>query len=86
LLHGPPGTGKTSLIMAIANALEFNIYDLELTTVQIQHRGAEQWSRRRGGVCGWEQVVRHLTVERAAPRAERSTGDAIAVVFAVGSR
>nr|AGT16513.1 hypothetical protein SHCRBa_119_B13_F_90 [Saccharum hybrid cultivar R570] len=33
LLHGPPGTGKTSLIVSIANALEFNIYDLELTTV-----------------------------------------------------
>jgi hypothetical protein len=34
LLHGPPGTGKTSLIAAIANLLEFDIYDLELTTVQ----------------------------------------------------
>ncbi|WVZ59102.1 hypothetical protein U9M48_009300 [Paspalum notatum var. saurae] len=33
LLHGPPGTGKTSLIAAIANLLEFDIYDLELTTV-----------------------------------------------------
>ncbi|AQK66666.1 AAA-ATPase [Zea mays] len=34
LLHGPPGTGKTSLIAAIANFLEFDIYDLELTAVQ----------------------------------------------------
>ncbi|KAJ6808128.1 putative AAA-ATPase [Iris pallida] len=33
LLHGPPGTGKTSLIAAIANFLEFDVYDLELTSV-----------------------------------------------------
>jgi chaperone BCS1 len=31
LLWGPPGTGKSSLIAAIANHLRFDIYDLELT-------------------------------------------------------
>ncbi|CAM0878309.1 unnamed protein product [Alopecurus aequalis] len=30
---GPPGTGKTSLVAAIANLLVFDVYDLELTTV-----------------------------------------------------
>ncbi|XP_047320761.1 protein HYPER-SENSITIVITY-RELATED 4-like [Impatiens glandulifera] len=33
LLYGPPGTGKTSLIAAIANYLNFDIYDLELTSI-----------------------------------------------------
>ncbi|KAK1641935.1 hypothetical protein QYE76_059740 [Lolium multiflorum] len=33
LLHGLPGTGKTSLVAAIANLLMFDVYDLELTTV-----------------------------------------------------
>ncbi|XP_026457970.1 AAA-ATPase At3g50940-like [Papaver somniferum] len=33
LLYGPPGTGKTSLIAAIANHLEFDVYDMELTSV-----------------------------------------------------
>lgn len=34
LLHGPPGTGKSSLIAAMANYLKFDIYDLELTNVK----------------------------------------------------
>ena len=33
LLHGPPGTGKTSLIAAIANYLHYDVYDLELTGI-----------------------------------------------------
>ncbi|XP_075638662.1 AAA-ATPase ASD, mitochondrial-like [Castanea sativa] len=34
LLYGPPGTGKSSMIAAMANHLEYDIYDLELTTVK----------------------------------------------------
>lgn len=34
LLHGPPGTGKSSLIAAMANYLRFDIYDLELTNIK----------------------------------------------------
>ncbi|KAE8651651.1 AAA-ATPase At5g57480 [Cucumis sativus] len=34
LLYGPLGTGKSSLIAAMANFLEFDIYDLELTEVE----------------------------------------------------
>ncbi|TXG59032.1 hypothetical protein EZV62_016861 [Acer yangbiense] len=33
LLFGPPGTGKSSMIAAIANFLDYDVYDLELTTV-----------------------------------------------------
>ncbi|KAF8388485.1 hypothetical protein HHK36_027157 [Tetracentron sinense] len=33
LLYPPPGTGKSSLIAAIANYLNFSIYDLELTNI-----------------------------------------------------
>ncbi|XP_002967144.2 AAA-ATPase At4g30250 [Selaginella moellendorffii] len=34
LLHGPPGTGKSSLIAAIAHFTGYDIYDLELTDVK----------------------------------------------------
>ncbi|KAK9077838.1 hypothetical protein SSX86_006176 [Deinandra increscens subsp. villosa] len=34
LLYGPPGTGKSSMIAAMANLLEYDIYDLELTSVK----------------------------------------------------
>ncbi|KAK6136733.1 hypothetical protein DH2020_029561 [Rehmannia glutinosa] len=34
LLFGPPGTGKSSLIAAMANYLNFDVYDLQLTDIQ----------------------------------------------------
>ncbi|XVF62105.1 hypothetical protein PTKIN_Ptkin08bG0190700 [Pterospermum kingtungense] len=34
LLHGPPGTGKSSLVAAIANYMRYDIYDLQLHTVR----------------------------------------------------
>ncbi|XP_030970909.1 AAA-ATPase At3g50940-like [Quercus lobata] len=33
LLYGPPSTGKSSLIAAMANHLTFDIYDLDLTDI-----------------------------------------------------
>ncbi|KAJ3704052.1 hypothetical protein LUZ61_007757 [Rhynchospora tenuis] len=34
LLYGPPGSGKSSMIAAIANFMEYDVYDLELTAVK----------------------------------------------------
>ncbi|CAM0910771.1 unnamed protein product [Alopecurus aequalis] len=34
LLHGPPGTGKTTMIAAMANYLNYDIYDVELTSLE----------------------------------------------------
>ncbi|KAF2301871.1 hypothetical protein GH714_030067 [Hevea brasiliensis] len=34
LLFGPPGTGKSSFIAAMANYLKFDVYDLELTDLR----------------------------------------------------
>ncbi|KAL9247734.1 hypothetical protein vseg_021135 [Gypsophila vaccaria] len=34
LLYGPPGPGKTTMIACMANLLGFDVFDLELTTVQ----------------------------------------------------
>lgn len=34
MFHGPPGTGKTSLVLAIANKAKYNIYSLDLSKVR----------------------------------------------------
>ncbi|EEE60121.1 hypothetical protein OsJ_12996 [Oryza sativa Japonica Group] len=33
LLHGPPGTGKSTMVAAMANYLGYDVYDMELTSV-----------------------------------------------------
>uniref|UniRef100_A0ACD6A692 Uncharacterized protein n=1 Tax=Avena sativa TaxID=4498 RepID=A0ACD6A692_AVESA len=33
LLYGPPGTGKSAMIAAMANHLDYDVYDIELTSV-----------------------------------------------------
>ncbi|KAF6151413.1 hypothetical protein GIB67_020637 [Kingdonia uniflora] len=34
LLYGPPGTGKSTMIAAMANLLNYDVYDLELTSIK----------------------------------------------------
>ncbi|NP_001358706.1 AAA-ATPase At3g28580 isoform 2 [Zea mays] len=34
LLYGPPGTGKSTMIAAMANHLDYDVYDIELTSVR----------------------------------------------------
>ncbi|XP_068303395.1 AAA-ATPase ASD, mitochondrial-like [Pyrus communis] len=34
LLYGPPGTGKSTMIAAMSNFMDYDVYDLELTTVK----------------------------------------------------
>ncbi|KAK9822037.1 hypothetical protein WJX74_002203 [Apatococcus lobatus] len=37
LLHGPPGTGKSSFIAAVANFMHYDVYDLNLSAVNNDH-------------------------------------------------
>ncbi|KAM1015261.1 hypothetical protein ACFX13_045838 [Malus domestica] len=34
LLYGPPGTAKSTMIAAMSNLMDYDVYDLELTTVE----------------------------------------------------
>uniref|UniRef100_A0ACD5V0B1 Uncharacterized protein n=1 Tax=Avena sativa TaxID=4498 RepID=A0ACD5V0B1_AVESA len=34
LLYGPPGTGKSTMVAAMANHLDYDVYDIELTSVR----------------------------------------------------
>ncbi|XP_040385486.1 AAA-ATPase At3g28580-like [Oryza brachyantha] len=34
LLHGPPGTGKSTMIAAMANFLDYDVFDLDLTSIK----------------------------------------------------
>ncbi|KAG8388603.1 hypothetical protein BUALT_Bualt02G0142700 [Buddleja alternifolia] len=45
LLYGPPRTGKSTMIAAMANLLDYDVYDLELTSVRgrtIKKRASEE--------------------------------------------
>lgn len=42
LLYGPPGTGKSSFVVAMANHLRFDVYDLLLSSLQ-----SVSWDLRR---------------------------------------
>jgi replication-associated recombination protein RarA len=59
LLHGPPGTGKSSMIAvtAMANYLDYDIYDVELTSV------VNQPDEHRTGVGGELGVHSRTTME-----------------------
>ena len=34
LLYGPPGSGKSTMVAAMANYLDYDVYDFELTSVK----------------------------------------------------
>ncbi|KAF8685340.1 hypothetical protein HU200_044014 [Digitaria exilis] len=48
LLFGPPGTGKSTMIAAMANFLEYDVYDLELTA-DID-RSVKHYQHEQGGL------------------------------------
>ncbi|KAF2308668.1 hypothetical protein GH714_012006 [Hevea brasiliensis] len=73
LLYGPPGTGKSTMIAAMANFLNYDIYDLELTTVkdnsELRKLLIETKSKSIYHPCGGERIIVFTTnyVEKLDP-------------------
>lgn len=51
LLHGPPGTGKTSFVTALAGALKLNIYVVSLSTPELSDDILAQMLSRAAQRC-----------------------------------
>ncbi|CAN0919205.1 AAA-ATPase At5g17760 [Linum grandiflorum] len=58
LLHGPPGTGKSSLVAAMANYLKFDVYDLQLASItKITLAGLLNFIDGLWSSCGEERII-----------------------------
>ena len=53
LLHSPLGTGKSTMISAMANSLDYNVHDFELTTVK------DIKQQRRNHFLNWAWLQAH---------------------------
>ncbi|KAF2316217.1 hypothetical protein GH714_041558 [Hevea brasiliensis] len=67
LLYGPPGTGKSTMIAAMANFLNYDVYDLELTTVKDNSELRKLLIQTTA--CGGERIIVFTTnyVEKLDP-------------------
>uniref|UniRef100_A0A0E0MNC4 AAA+ ATPase domain-containing protein n=1 Tax=Oryza punctata TaxID=4537 RepID=A0A0E0MNC4_ORYPU len=75
LLFGPPGTGKSTMVAAIANFLEYDVYDLELTAVNNNTELRKLFVETKGkSIIVIEDIDRSisLTVKRTD---DKSAGD-----------
>ncbi|KAL0836142.1 hypothetical protein Bca101_088031 [Brassica carinata] len=66
LLHGPPGTEKSTMVAAMANFLDYDVYDLELTTRKQKKEEEEddedeispiEKQMKKEKACGGERII-----------------------------
>ncbi|OEL20944.1 AAA-ATPase ASD, mitochondrial [Dichanthelium oligosanthes] len=77
LLHGPRGTGKSTMIAAMANFLEYDVYDLELTAVKNNTELRKLFVETTGkSIIVIEDIDRSvdLTGERRDKKAHKKSG------------
>ncbi|KAG9156583.1 hypothetical protein Leryth_006564 [Lithospermum erythrorhizon] len=78
LLYGPPGTGKSTMIAAMANLLDFDVYDLELTSVRDNselRRLLTETTNKSIIVIEDIDCSLDLTGQRKKPRTEKSESE-----------
>uniref|UniRef100_A0A8R7VD39 AAA+ ATPase domain-containing protein n=1 Tax=Triticum urartu TaxID=4572 RepID=A0A8R7VD39_TRIUA len=76
LLFGPPGTGKSTMIAAISNHLEYDIYDLELTAVNDNTELRKLFIQTKGkSIIVIEDIDRSVDFTSKCKRRDKKSGD-----------
>ncbi|VAH98851.1 unnamed protein product [Triticum turgidum subsp. durum] len=73
LLYGPPGTGKSTLVSAMANKLNYDVYDLDLTSIKSNAELRKLFLETKGKSIIMIEDIDAIEVDLARSRKKRAS-------------